>query len=189
MTHHTDVMIDLETLGTAPGSVITQIGLCAFSPRDENPTVKSTRIRIDPQSALDIGLKVSWATISWWLVQDYQARQVMASGEGALNIAVALVAASNWIKENADERVNVWGNGSSFDITLLEVAYNKCGLPLPWHYRNIRDQRTLTYLGPVMDLEHARPLVAHDAEEDAIAQAMTVRMCIREIEGLGKGRP
>lgn len=189
---YTDIMIDLETLGTAPGSVITQIGMCAFSPRDGNPNVESTFIRIDPQSALDCGLTVSWATISWWLQQDHDARMKMAGKEGALELWQALKQMNEWIVDKGDERVQVWGNGSNFDIGLLEVALAKVGQKPAWHFRNIRDQRTITHLDVLHDdlqLNWASPLVAHDAREDAIAQAQNVRMCIRKLEGLGRGRP
>lgn len=185
----TDIMIDLETLGTAPGSVITQIGMCAFNPRSDDPATQSVFIRIDPQSALDAGLSVSWATIAWWLLQDQEARVKMAGSEGALELWKALKQMNEWIVDKGDERVQVWGNGSGFDITLLEVALAKVGMKPAWHFRNIRDQRTITHLDILFDVQHAQPLVPHNAMEDAIAQAQTVRACIRRIEGLGRGRP
>src|SRR5579863_1565524 len=81
----TDVSLDLETLGTKPGSVITQIGLCGFnldSSHGEGPS--AILIRVNPASAMEAGLTIDWPTVAWWMTQEDAARGTMA-GLGALD--------------------------------------------------------------------------------------------------------
>lgn len=172
---HTDLMIDLETLGTAPGSVITQIGLCAFDAETESATV-AKRIDIDPQSCLDYGMHVSWDTIKWWLQQNEEARICMAFAVG-YPLSSALVKTIEFIEAYCAKDVRVWGNGSCFDVVLLEDAFRRRRETVvggvPWGFRNIRDMRTLAALFP--GVERVKPRIAHDACADAQAQALTVQ--------------
>lgn len=63
----TNIMLDLETLGTCPGSVILQIGAV----RSNNGLERT--ITID--SCLRAGLTVDGDTIGWWLRQSEAARR------------------------------------------------------------------------------------------------------------------
>lgn len=184
MKQYTDLMIDLETLGTAPGSVITQIGLCAFNSRDpsEGAEFEGALIHVNPQSCLDLGMSVSWSTIQWWLQQDEAARMTMARPAVSCSLPDALEQLDQFILRSMAMGFFVWGNGSGFDVTLIEVAYRACNRAVPWSYRNVRDQRTLVNLAPCFSLKFPKPKVAHDAREDAIAQALAVSLCIAAIE-------
>lgn len=175
----TDVSIDLETLGTATGSVITQIGLCAFNAQGYDGGSSATLIRVDPQSAIDAGFTVSWATISWWLQQSESARLSMASCEGR-SIRLALHDMENWFSQWCVPDFRVWGHGATFDIGLLENALTRLGLPIPWSYRNVRDLRTLAALAP--EVEKPAPHVEHTAMEDAVAQAHRIQNLYRAVK-------
>jgi len=64
---YSDLMIDLETLGVDHGSVITQIGLCAFNAGDDpDSPVESTSFCVDIAMSLNLGFKVQGNTILWW---------------------------------------------------------------------------------------------------------------------------
>ena len=69
----------------------------------------------------------------------------------------------------------VWGNGSTFDITILENAYKIIGdIPHPWKFWNIRDLRTLVNAASVIGFNHKQLKhvgVYHDALADAVHQA------------------
>jgi hypothetical protein len=183
MANFTDLSVDLETLGTEPGAVITQIGLGAFNTRPILTTHDKTgleiagqRIDVDPQSCLAVGMHVAWATISWWLQQEDEARESMARSHGH-NIAVALHEVNNFIKNQMADDFKIWGNGATFDVTLLNEAYRKCYFPVPWKFRNIRDMRTLVAVTPGDKIMWGVAKVAHDAMADAVAQAETIRSC------------
>jgi hypothetical protein len=179
MPNFTDVSVDLETLGVEPGAVITQIGLAAFNSRPANEAeheIVGLRIDVDPQSCLDLGMHVSWATIAWWLTQEAEPRETMARSKGQ-HVAVALSEVNNFIEGQMAEGFKVWGNGATFDVTLLNEAYRAVGMGVRWGFRNVRDMRTLVAVTPEDKIMWGVPKVAHDAMHDAIAQAETIRSC------------
>jgi len=51
-----------------------------------------------------------------------------------------------WFTELGPGDIYVWGNGSTFDISMLEHAFVQLGLHIPWKYYNIRDCRTIQML-------------------------------------------
>lgn len=179
----TDLSIDLETLGTEPGCVITQIGLSAFDANSFNGETHNTvsaLIHVHPQNCIDLGMHVSWSTISWWLIQDQAAREKMAKATGNLLIG-ACQETTSFIRDNCGPRVKAWGNGATFDVSLLSEAYRVAGLPVPWEFRDVRDIRTLYDLKPCANIVRPKPVVEHDAMYDAVAQAHLVQLCMKEI--------
>lgn len=60
-----DVMIDLETLSTRADAVIAQIGVVGFNRHDRGAIRPGIQVRVDPQSCLDLGMKVDWSTLAW----------------------------------------------------------------------------------------------------------------------------
>ncbi len=182
MDKNTDISLDLETLGTAPGSVITQIGVCAFGPEGLGA---SANFYIDPQSCLDLGMTVSWSTIRWWLGQSKEAREAM-EGINRYNMPLraALHGLNVWIAENTVADFCIWGHGSCFDVVLLEDAYRRAYVEVPWVYRRVRDLRTLLALAP--DVALASPRTEHVAMDDAIAQAQWIIAAQNTIKGNAK---
>lgn len=64
------IMIDVETLGTRPGSVVTNIGVCAFDIEADGWADPGLEIGLNPQEQIDLGFKVDWDTIRWWMGHD-----------------------------------------------------------------------------------------------------------------------
>lgn len=180
----TDVSIDLETLGVRPGSVITQIGLCAFYQRPQSSgeaTMSGTLITVNPQTMIDRGFFVDWSTVSWWLKQNEAARTSMADQNGH-DIDHALYRVGDWFANECKPDVRVWGHGCGFDCTQLEIAFQKLGLPVPWDFRRVRDLRTLIDLKPADLVERPVPRVEHNALDDATAQAQWIQKLTYQIE-------
>lgn len=188
----TDVSLDLETLGTDPGSVVTQIGAVAFNANDTQAAKSGTLIRIDPQSALDAGMKVSWATLKWWMNQSEAARSSTVSAENIHKLGTALITFGDWLMEETvlgskdpDERAQfrIWGYGCSFDCVLIEEAFRYANLPVPWSFRSHYDLRTLKKLCEALPrmtpmFNWPKPEVEHDALSDAFAQAEAIQMAV-----------
>jgi exodeoxyribonuclease VIII len=137
---------------------------------------------IEPQSCLDLGMTVAWSTIAWWLQQPEAARMEMVRADTAMHLAEALIVLKRWLEAVSggnSKELFVWGHGATFDISLLEDAYRRCKLPVPWHYRNVRDLRTLRALAPP-DLVLTAPSAEgnlHVAVDDAIMQAAWITQC------------
>lgn len=141
-----NVMIDLETFGTKSNSVIVSLGAVRFD-IETGEMGEEFYARIDIDSCLKAGLEVSGKTIKWWLTQNEAARQEVAKGGEMLQ--KVLYDFDSYLGNVGIGNHNiVWSNGLRFDISLLEDAYNKTDLPVPWEFRYERDVRTLVSFAP-----------------------------------------
>jgi hypothetical protein len=174
-----DVMLDLETLGTAPGSVITAIGAVAT----EGGKID---LKISVTDCLYYGLTVDPDTLSWWRKQSRSTWEEQTNGQSRLVPALALF--SEWIgrlrqgPEGAatGARLRLWGDSASFDLTLLASAYRAAGLTPPWNYREECCYRTLR---TVLKSDKPASKTAHGALSDAHAQLTHLQEMLKTLEG------
>ncbi len=169
------VMIDLETLGTKPNSVILSIGVVQFSLRGDLLDKFHKGVLID--SCLDAGLQVDGNTIEFWLKQEKENITKL------LNLDVVpldkALAELNKCFCAFDKKLYVWSHGSCFDVVLLENAYRTLGKKIWWKYTNVRDTRTLFDLA---NYEY-KASGTHDAIIDARNQAIAVQEAYRKLTG------
>ena len=154
-------MLDLETLGNKPGSVIVAIGAVKFG---NGGIIDSFYVRVDAESCVAAGLKLDVSTVLWWLTQSDAARLEITK-PGQLLTAV-LICFAEWV---GDKDAEVWGSGAAFDNALLAAAYDATGTPRPWKFSNDRCYRTVKNLYP--DVPLARAGTHHNALDDAESQA------------------
>jgi hypothetical protein len=170
-----EVMIDLETLGTAADSVILSIGAVRFdSEGGELGEVFYRRVDID--SCLFYGLHVKGRTLLWWLEQSEKAREAIYSEDG-ISLFDALSDLSDFIQEGD----RVWGNGAAFDNAILAYAYSQTGIPTPWPHYNDRCYRTIKNLVP----DVRKPTfegIEHNALDDAINQAKHLQAILSSLQ-------
>lgn len=168
MTTNKDVMIDLETLGNRPNAPIVTVGACFFDPMSGEIGDKFYR-KIDMVDSMRFG-SADGDTVRWWLKQDQAAQAELVKGKDLL--ADVLRDFSAFYNRGHDAAV--WGNGPTFDITILEYAYGKClGEKAPWPFWNIRDVRTVVQLAEGLVKKPAaftKGGVAHNALDDCIFQ-------------------
>lgn len=168
----TDVMIDIETAGTKPGCIILSIGAVSLSTND------GFYIRIDPQSSREAGLSASAQTMAWWKKQPQNVRDEAFSG--IAHVQEALLQFSDWLIQQGE--IRVWGNGASFDVPILEAAYEKCGIKVPWKYWQSMCYRTMKNLYP--HIQFVEPDMKHSAIEDARAQAVHLKQIFEYMQAL-----
>ncbi len=169
-----DVMVDLETLGTGTNALILSIGAQAFQLETQQLYPQQCiRLKIDPVDAQRLGQVIDASTVSWWLKQDENARQSLSS-DFQDTLLGALRKFTDWLNTYGPRRV--WGNGATFDISILEDAYNLAGIAAPWKFRDVRDMRTIIDVAARLGVEvpRVKPTIAHDALADATAQAIWV---------------
>jgi len=161
------VMIDLETMGLLPGSAIVSIGAVVFDPRLNRVSNKNT-----------FYMELDWEsqerhqdpnTLHWWGSRAPIAKAALNGLEG---LPEALTALSNWLPRDA----KVWGNGATFDISMLEDAYRQQRLDIPWKFWNIRDCRTIKdmYESTRGGFNKKSGGNLHHALDDAIFQAQYI---------------
>ena len=69
--------------------------------------------------------------------------------------------------------MKVWGNGSTFDISIMENILNMYRIKLPWSYNGVMDLRTFRrFIARGATVENLG--VAHNALDDAKSQAVFV---------------
>lgn len=167
-------MIDIETLGGKPDGAIASIGVALFNFAQPCATVRGWRI--DIQTCLDIGLKIDLPTCLWWMKQGDVARREIYTEKGRKPIAEALSSLDRFIiKHVAGHEYEVWSRGPDYDLTILETAYERAGLDVPWGFRNKRDLRSALAVRGNADGSPAK----HTAMADCRAQISDLQRAVR----------
>ena len=162
MTKPQHIMLDLETLGTRPGSIVLTIGAVKF---DKGGIRDKFYVAIDKNDSDFFDLTSDPSTVDWWQKQSAEAREAAFSGKTPLHDALVLFA-----KFCGTERTTtVWGNGSDFDNVLLEEAYQAVSMDPPWRFYQSRCYRTVKNLFP--NVKTPSVGTEHHALDDAIYQA------------------
>lgn len=172
------VMLDLETWGTVPGCAIRSIGAVVFDP---STTMQAGAFYRNIDDAYT-GLVKEDRTVSWWEAQSQEAKAAL--DKDRVPLPMALVDFIEWWRVQGAQYV--WSHGASFDVPVLAVAYSKCGIEPPWDFRKVRDTRTLFDIAGVMPATKFG--VAHNALDDAIAQAIDVQRAFRVLHDKGTFR-
>ena len=176
-----DVMLDLETIGTKPGSVILSIGACVFN----LPFVESEfYCTINREDSVANGMTIDPSTLDWWQKQSPDARKVLDDTAGVgcgYPLAAGLTAFQRWLSTLAPlKEIALWGNGSDFDNVLLAQAYAAAKMDYPIRYYNNRCFRTLKNLGFAVN-EPERKGTFHNALDDAKHQAKWAELILSEL--------
>lgn len=179
------VSIDLETLGTSADSVILSIGAVAVCAE----TGASVGFYAPCSIASQANRTISQSTLRWWEGQSAEAREALdyARSDECPPIEAALQDLTTWLGElGKTHDVYPWGNGSDFDIAMLNHAFKQISDFVPWNFRSSRDMRTLydITLRFGMDIKGNTPKVgvAHNALDDAQFQANVIMESLRQID-------
>ena len=163
-TNQVNVMVDLETLDTSPTGVIVSIGAVEFAAHGRGREFYSV---LNIQDQLELGRTISASTLAWWMKQGPEARKVFQ--EEPHRLWEALEEFSQWLKE-CEGTPRIWGNGASFDNSMLSHCYHSAKVDQPWKFTNDACYRTLKSLAPGIKAG-PRHGTFHNALDDAIYQA------------------
>lgn len=170
-----NIMMDIETTGVRPGCRVLSIGLVEFN---EKGTIDSLLVhpKLSDQVGVDDG-----KTMGWWDTQSAEAKSVFADNH-ILGESVEYVykRIKTFIDDLVDarkslsqglERVDVciWGNGATFDNSIVQHMFYAKGLPIPWNTFGDRCYRTVINMLGRPSLQ--RSGVHHNALDDAMYQA------------------
>lgn len=159
-------MVDLETLGTAPDSIIVSIGAVTFTARGiEDEGYWS--LHLDQP-----GRHVDLSTIKWWMGQNDAARAVFQQPVHGLAFAL------EDLGSKFDAETRIWSYGANFDEVLLSDAYRQSKRRTPWTYKNVRCFRTLRAMYPDVLLESAG--TKHNALDDARWQTQLLLEIVKQ---------
>lgn len=176
-----DLMIDLETMGTKPNCVVLSLGACFFD-------IATGKIgdtfymvfEVEEQKAK--GRTIEESTMKWWSMQSNAAKRVFTDKK--VPVAEVLQKFVEFVQKNGTvSKIYPWGNGSTFDISIIENLMEQYGVKVPWLFYNVMDLRTFVRFQAkgikVPKLEG----VNHHALDDAINQAKHVmKFCGVEVK-------
>ena len=164
----TDIMIDLETLGTGHDAYILSIGACDVL--NSNRTFYVNTANTNQDRAIDVD------TVTWWMQQSEEARKVFT--EDSIVLPAALRDLADWMLDGTEPGdLKVWSHGATFDIPILQHAYKQYKIDCPWGFWNARDTRTVYDLTG-LDVERPeRKGTHHNALDDALWQSEYLRRC------------
>ncbi|WP_422050166.1 3'-5' exonuclease [Shimia sp.] len=157
------VMIDLETMDTAPSAAIVAIGACRF----DHDGIKDDTFyrRITLQSSVNNGGTIGADTVIWWLKKSDAVRQEAILAEHSEHNALRDF--RDWLQEV--DTSGIWGNGAMFDNAILGQAYRRYDLNPPWPFWADLCYRTMKSQSPHVKL--TRKGTHHNALDDAMSQA------------------
>jgi hypothetical protein len=190
----TDISIDLETLGNRSDAPILSIGATAFN-RHTGKLSATYYTLVDMDDALRHG-RIRASTLKWWMQQDDAARTYVFGSKPNLepvSLYEALRGLNDYVRAQP-ANVCVWGNGSSFDISILEHAFDSVadtshlGFGEEWKFWSVRDMRTIV---DAADLgKGAIPFegTAHHAGDDSRHQAKVIAKCLQVINNWRGGQ-
>lgn len=159
------LMLDLETMGDQSFSSILSIGALEFD-INTGETGKEFYINIDLQSCIDLGLTINANTVMWWLQQNDQARKDLVE-KTRVSIEYALLEFAKFCNKG----YQIWANSPRFDCGILQNAYDKANIPIPWDFRKERCVRTLVSFKPEIKNNFEYDGVLHNALSDCYYQA------------------
>ena len=159
-----DITIDFETCSLCPTAAVMSIGAVAwrrdnlYSPfynlkggKQDPASVFSCHI--DLRSMFINGFAFDEKTAAWWKAKTDEAKASLLSNDSydlpCRPIDVAVKDLFEWIqdfkKEQYEQDICLWAQGSDFDIAILRNICYKFGIEVPVHYTNFRDHRTFIY--------------------------------------------
>ena len=174
-----DVSIDLETLGTTSRSAFVTIGACKFNAKTGDVDTDNTFYRRIDWGSATAGRAISADTLHWWTKQQADALREISQSGGAMMRDVL-----NDFTEWLPNKCRPWGNGATFDVGMVEDAYNQYRIKIPWDFWNIRDMRTVVDMGRWLGMDPKkikREGTHHNALDDALHQAKVIGLMQKTI--------
>lgn len=177
-TPNIHVMLDLETMSTRANAAIISIGAVKFDPNNMDVPFETFSVGVDLESCKAAGLDIEGATVMWWLQPDRAVAREKLLKLPFTDLWSALAGFAEWFGEPKP----IWGNGASFDNTIIASAYKAAGIDLPWQHWHDRCYRTLKNTPVAKTIEtDFTGLVKHTSLGDAIAQARHLQKIIQAL--------
>lgn len=173
-----NVMIDFETLGLKPNSVILSVGLCLVPPYTAVFPEIYKEFNLTAQTRFPYNRKIDDSTAAWWSIQPN------CPDQGTEDLYQGMMEIHRHLHELSNtHEVTLWANGSDFDIPILYNVFEGVGKVSPVPYNSVRDFRTLRKTFPEVK---APEFVGqkHHALDDAINQAAHLSLILAHIQKL-----
>lgn len=174
----TSILIDTETLGVSPTSIITEIAAIAFTMGDDGTPTVTDHIDLRPDfwEQLADGRTFDASTISF-----HRTNQTLpeTNTPDAIPCIQVIAQLDDFIRQHQPR--HVWIQGTDFDRPLIENFCGDHNQPLPWKYSISRDARTAYALAFPGQRHPKRP---HKALEDCQATLADLTSALTKLNAL-----
>lgn len=167
------IMVDLETMGKKHNAPIVAIGAVVFDPATGSIGESFYKV-VCLESSVNWGAVIDPSTVIWWLKQSSEARSAIVNDD-AIPLQDALLQFREFVSDNVaggSKKAQVWGNGASFDNSILRSAYDCIAEDYPWEYWNDRDVRTMVELGQAISFDPKTTIPFEGSRHNALADAI-----------------
>lgn len=176
------LMLDLETLGTSPESVVLQISAVPFKLGEVSSITNlldGPKFNAFPTIKSQTYAKMDGDTIKWWMVQEEDARTRVFSNPMEESIGDVLKRLTSFVKLNNIEAG--FCKGGNFDWPIINFHYKKNQLTNPVRYFAQYCSRTLVKILEKGSSEITDPrLIKHDALHDCIRQIVELQFVMKD---------
>ncbi len=173
-----NVMLDLETWGTAPGCAIRSVGAVEFDPYG-NSTGAEFYMNVSDESCAIAGFLRDDGTVEWWERQSQEARDALLVDP--VGIYVVVQQFHQWFRTN--KGVFLWSQGANFDEVIWSAIARRLGQAPPWKFYDVRDTRTAYDMARFNARTIRRAGTYHNALDDAKHQVTCVQMSYAKVHG------
>ncbi|MBM6478208.1 3'-5' exoribonuclease [Raoultella ornithinolytica] len=166
------IMVDMETMGKKSNAPIVSIGAVLFDPATGILGETFYKV-VSLESSVSWGAEIDPSTVIWWLKQSPEARSAIANDD-AIKLDDALLMFTDFVLDNVTggrKKAQVWGNGATFDNTILRSSFDLACLDCPWDYWNDRDVRTMVELGRTIGFDPKTAIPFEGDRHNALADA------------------
>ena len=169
----THAMVDIETLGTKPNSVVLTVGGCKFNPFTMDEPFDFFLMKLDVDQQIEQGRFVDDKTLEWWGKQAPEIQEEAFGLDNRVEVVEFCKAFNKWLV-GVDIK---WAQGPRFDYGILESLYDSFDHHINWAYWQEADSRTIFNLMPGDPRKDAQGNQTghHDALADSIVQAIAVQ--------------
>ncbi|HHC2089122.1 TPA: 3'-5' exoribonuclease [Klebsiella pneumoniae] len=167
------VMVDLETMGKKHNAPIVAIGAVVFDPATGSIGESFYKV-VCLESSVNWGAVIDPSTVIWWLKQSSEARSAIVNDD-AIPLLDALLQFREFVSDNVaggSKKAQVWGNGASFDNSILRSSYDCIAEDYPWEYWNDRDVRTMVEIGQAISFAPKTTIPFEGSRHNALADAI-----------------
>ncbi|EIY5062162.1 exonuclease [Klebsiella pneumoniae] len=171
--HYVHVMVDLETMGKKHNAPIVAIGAVVFDPATGSIGESFYKV-VCLESSVNWGAVIDPSTVIWWLKQSSEARSAIVNDD-AIPLLDALLQFREFVSDNVaggSKKAQVWGNGASFDNSILRSSYDCIAEDYPWEYWNDRDVRTMVEIGQAISFDPKTTIPFEGSRHNALADAI-----------------
>jgi hypothetical protein len=206
MSQYKDFIIDMETLGSKPDSIVIDISVLVFDPDFSKPVEtieelikRGKRWKLDLPSQRGVR-SVNPETIKWWREQSAEAQLNLKPAPGDLTVEQAIPEVIEFLKSNGVNafKSQGWCRGMSFDfpifVDMIRQTYNVIDTdklePVKfWAQRDVRTaiEAYLTTRNLAMTPLRKGTLdgfVAHDSIHDCAKDVIMLKTAQRYATGL-----